>query len=187
LEEFLASLLLFGTAVGIQVFIKEFPHIVGERQDFQVFGVLESRFELLGHVAIVFGFPHDLADQPLLAVQVIVVEFLIEVLEHGDPLDDVQTVVVISVIGRSGIVVVVIAVCVGAVATVAAAGLGFKIEVVEGNGGGADNGQEDEAIGQEGGVHCHQAGGEVDEEKPGVGFGFSQIEVVGTSVGHQGQ
>jgi len=164
LEEFLASLLLFGTAVGIQVFIKEFPHIVGERQDFQVFGVLESRFELLGHVAIVFGFPHDLADQPLLAVQVIVVEFLIEVLEHGDPLDDVQTVVVISVIGRSGIVVVVIAVCVGAVATVAAAGLGFKIEVVEGNGGGADNGQEDEAIGQEGGVHCHQAGGEVDEE-----------------------
>ena len=63
--------------------------------------LLESRFELLGHVAIVFGFPHDLADQPLLAVQVIVVEFLIEVLEHGDPLDDVQTVVVISVIGRS--------------------------------------------------------------------------------------
>ena len=49
-----------------------------------------------------------------------------------------------------GIVVVVIAVGVGAVATVAAAGLGFKIEVVEGNGGGADNGQEDEAIGQDG-------------------------------------
>ena len=29
----------FSTAVGIKVFIKEFPHIVGERQNFQVFGV----------------------------------------------------------------------------------------------------------------------------------------------------
>merc|ERR1712165_359769 len=75
-------------------------HLQSNKRELQVF-VLESRFELLGHVAIVFGFPHDLADQPLLAVQVIVVEFLIEVLEHGDPLDDVQTVVVISVIGRS--------------------------------------------------------------------------------------
>ena len=51
--------------------------------------LLESRFKLFRQVAIVFGFLHDLADQPLLAVQVIVVEFLIEVLEHGDPLDDV--------------------------------------------------------------------------------------------------
>jgi hypothetical protein len=39
LEEFLATLLGFSTAVGIKVFIKEFPHIVGERQNFQVFGV----------------------------------------------------------------------------------------------------------------------------------------------------
>jgi len=186
LEEFLAGLLLVSAAVGIQVFIQKFPHVVGERQDFQVFGVLESRFEFLGHVAVVFGFPHDFADQPLLAVEVVVVESFIEVLEHGDPLDDVQTVHFITIIGRSGIVVVVVAVSVGTVATIATAGLGFKIEVVEGNGGSADNGQEDKAIGQEGGVHCYQARGEVDKEQPGVGFSFGQIEVVGTSVGHHG-
>jgi hypothetical protein len=39
LEEFFATLSGFSTAVGIKVFIKEFPHIVGERQNFQVFGV----------------------------------------------------------------------------------------------------------------------------------------------------
>jgi len=103
-------------------------------------------------------------------------------------LDDVQTAEVICVIGRPGVVVVVIAVGgVGTVAAIAAAGLGFKIEVVEGDGGGADNGQEDKAIGQEGGVHCYQAGGEVDEKQPWVGFGFGQIEVVGTGGGAQGQ
>jgi len=100
LEEFLAGLLLVSAAVGIQVFIQKFPHIVGERQDFQVFGVLESVLELLGHVAVVFGFLHDFADEPLLAVQVIVVELFVQVLEHGDPLDDVKSVVVISIIGR---------------------------------------------------------------------------------------
>ena len=39
LEEFFAGLLLVSAAVGIQVFIQKFPHVVGERQDFQVFGV----------------------------------------------------------------------------------------------------------------------------------------------------
>jgi len=100
LEEFLAGLLLVSAAVGIQVFIQKFPHVVGERQDFQVFGVLESVLELLGHAAVVFGFLHDFADEPLLAVQVIVVELFVQVLEHGDPLDDVESVVVVSVIGR---------------------------------------------------------------------------------------
>jgi len=82
LEEFLATLLGLSTAVGIKVFIKEFPHIVGERQDFQVFGVLESRFEFEGHVSVVFGFFHDFADHSLLAVKIVIVEFLIKVLEH---------------------------------------------------------------------------------------------------------
>ena len=39
LEEFSAFLLLVGTAVGIQVFVEEFPHVVGQAQDFQVFSV----------------------------------------------------------------------------------------------------------------------------------------------------
>lgn len=95
MEEFFARFLLFGTVVGIQVFIKEFPHVVGKGQDFQVFGILESRLEFDGHISVVLGFFHDFADQPLLAVQVIVVESFVEVLEHGDPLDDVQTIEVI--------------------------------------------------------------------------------------------
>jgi len=100
LEEFSTFLLLFSARVGIQVFIKEFPHVVGKAQDFQISGILESALEFLSHVSVVFGFPHDLADEPLLAVQVIVVELFVQVLEHGDPLDDVEAVVVISVIGR---------------------------------------------------------------------------------------
>ena len=60
--------------------------------------LLESRFKLFRQVAIVFGFLHDLADQPLLAVQVIVVELFVQVLEHGDPLDDVHSLVAIGII-----------------------------------------------------------------------------------------
>ena len=62
--------------------------------------LLESVLELLGHAAVVFGFLHDLTDEPLLAVQIVVVELFVQILEHGDPLDDVESVVVISVIGR---------------------------------------------------------------------------------------
>jgi len=156
LEEFLAGLLLVSAAVGIQVFIQKFPHIVGERQDFQVFGVLESVLELLGHVAVVFGFLHDFADEPLLAVQVIVVELFVQVLEHGDPLDDVKSVVVISIIGRPGVVVVVVVVATVAASVRATAVLGFEIEVVEGDGASADDSEENEAVGQDGSVHLHQ-------------------------------
>ena len=60
--------------------------------------LLESVLEFLGHSSEVFGFPHDFADEPLLAVQVIVVELFIQVLEHGDPLDDVHSLVAISII-----------------------------------------------------------------------------------------
>jgi len=156
LEEFLAGLLLVSAAVGIQVFIQKFPHIVGERQDFQVFGVLESVLELLGHAAVVFGFLHDFADEPLLAVQVIVVELFVQVLEHGDPLDDVKSVVVISIIGRPGVVVVVVVVATVAASVRATAVLGFEIEVVEGDGASADDSEENEAVGQDGSVHLHQ-------------------------------
>jgi len=97
LEEFFAFLLLVSTAVGIQVFIEEFPHIIRQAEDFQIFGILESVLEFLGHFSEVFGFPHDFADESLLAVKVIVVEFFIQILEHGDPLDDVHSLVSISI------------------------------------------------------------------------------------------
>jgi len=184
LEEFFAGLVLVSTAVGIQVFIQKFPHIVGERQDFQVFGVLESVLELLGHVAVVFGFLHDFADESLLAVQVVVVERFVQVLEHGDPLDDVESVVVVSVIGRPGVVVVIVVVAATVATVVGAAVLGFEVEVVKGDGGSTDDGQEDEAIGQDGSVDLHQAGGEVNEEEPGVSCVLLiEAEVVGTSYG----
>ena len=51
---------------------------------------LESSLELEGGATVVLGLPHDLADEALLALEVVVVELLVEVLEHGDPLDDVQ-------------------------------------------------------------------------------------------------
>jgi len=104
-EEFLASLLLVGTAVGIHVLIEEFPHVVGEVQNLEVLGVLESSLELLGNGSVVLRLPHDLADQPLLAVQVVVVELLIDILEHGDPLDNVHAIEE-SVLGRSILTIV---------------------------------------------------------------------------------
>merc|ERR1711981_99375 len=132
LEEFFAFFLLVSTAVGIQIFVVEFPH--------------------------------DFADESFLAVQVIVVEFFIQILEHRDPLDDVHSLVSISISVGSGIVVVIV-VRVAAVASItAAAALGLEIEVVKGHSGGSDDSEEDEAIGQNGGVHLHQTGGEVDEK-----------------------
>jgi len=100
LEELFAGLLLVGTAVGIHVLIKEFPHVVGEVEDLEELGVLESGLELLGNSTVVFWFSHDFADQSLLAVQVVVVELLIDILEHGDPLDDVHAIEE-GVLGRS--------------------------------------------------------------------------------------
>merc|ERR1719361_3228753 len=81
LEEFGTFLLLVSAAVGIQVFIEEF----------QIFGILESVLEFLGHSSEIFGFSHDFADQSLLAIKIVIVEFFIDILEHGDPLDDVHS------------------------------------------------------------------------------------------------
>ena len=43
LKEFLTSLVFFSIQISIQVFIKEFPHIIRERQDFQVFGISKTK------------------------------------------------------------------------------------------------------------------------------------------------
>ena len=61
--------------------------------------LLESSLELLGDGAVEGGLLHDLADQPLLAVQVVVVELLVDILEHGDPGDDVQAIEESLVVG----------------------------------------------------------------------------------------
>lgn len=43
LEELGALLLLLGTGVGIEVFVEEFPHVVGQAQDLEVLGVSAKR------------------------------------------------------------------------------------------------------------------------------------------------
>jgi len=114
-EEFVASLLLVSTGIGIHVLVKELPHVIGQVEDLEVLGVLESSLELLGNGSVVVWLAHDLADQPLLAVQVVVVELLVDLLEHGDPGHDVQAIEE-SVVGRPGILTV--SVLVGSIGTV---------------------------------------------------------------------
>jgi len=115
-EEVVARFLLVGTGVGIHVLVKEFPHVVGKVQNLEVLGVLESSLELLGDGSVVLWLPHDLADEPLLAVQVVVVELLIDILEHGDPLDNVHAIEE-SVLGRSGVLAVLAVLSVTAIRT----------------------------------------------------------------------
>jgi len=115
LEEILARLLLVGAGIGVHVLIQKLPHVVGKVQDLEVLGVLESSLELLGDSTVEGGLLHDLADQPLLAVQVVVVELLVDLTEHGDPGHDVE-VIEESVVGRpidTLIISLFITVCVG--------------------------------------------------------------------------
>ena len=51
---------------------------------------LEARLEVPGDVSEVFLLLQDLADQSLLALDVIVVELLVDLLQHGDPLEHVH-------------------------------------------------------------------------------------------------
>ena len=67
---------------------------------YQKINLLESRLHLLGNVAEVFLLLQDFTDQPLLAFQVVVVELLINLLEHGDPLDDIHGIEVIAIRSR---------------------------------------------------------------------------------------
>ena len=57
---------------------------------------LESILEPLGDISEGILIPEDLADQQLLAVNIVVVELLINLLEHGDPLQNVHGIEVIA-------------------------------------------------------------------------------------------
>lgn len=56
--------------------------------------------------------------------------------------------------------------------------LALEEQVVEGDGGSAEDGEGDQAVGQDGGVHLDQGGGEVDEEEPGLGVDVGEVGVV---------
>ena len=57
---------------------------------------LESILEPLGDISEGVLIPEDLADQQLLAVNIVVVELFINLLEHGDPLQNVHGIEVIA-------------------------------------------------------------------------------------------
>ena len=121
LEELLTLLLSNRSLRGIEVFIKELPEVIGHVQNLEiaskpkkVFSVtksllicqndlLESRLHLLGDIAEVFLFLQDFTDESLLAFKVIVVKLLVNLLEHGDPLDHVHGIEVISIRSRPNI------------------------------------------------------------------------------------
>jgi len=174
-EELLAGLLLVGAGVGIHVLIQKLPHVVGEVQDLEVLGVLESSLELLGNSSVESGLLHDLADEPLLAVQVVVVELLVDILEHGDPGDDVQAIEESLVVGPIDTLIISILVSVGAIGVVV-------IPVV---GTGSSSAGKDEVgndSNQDGGSQQGKglsAAGRVKEEKPGAGiFGSVNVKFV---------
>ena len=53
LEEFGTFLLLVSAAVGIQVFIEEFPHIIRQAEDFQIFGISKIIIKYFKHFSCV--------------------------------------------------------------------------------------------------------------------------------------
>lgn len=61
---------------------------------------LESILEPLGDISEGVLIPEDLADQKLLAVNIVVVELLINLLEHCDPLQNVHGIEVIAEVSR---------------------------------------------------------------------------------------
>ena len=58
--------------------------------------LLESVLEPLGDISEVVLVPENLADEELLAVDIVIIELLINLLEHGDPLQDVHGIEVIA-------------------------------------------------------------------------------------------
>jgi len=164
-EELLARLLLVSTGIGVHVLIEQLPHVVGQVQDLEVLGILESSLELLGDGAVEGGLLHDLADQPLLAVQVVVVELLVDILEHGDPGDDVQAIEESLVVGP------ILLLCIGIVLAVA---LLVRVPVVsEGGGecgGAAGKGDSGQSSDEHEGSQQDKSGGavrRVEVEEPG--------------------
>ena len=95
LEELFASLLAIGSLGSVHVFVQQLPEVIWHVQDLKVSGhpekstmwkcaknycfvhLLEAWLQLAGHIAKVFGLPHHLADQLLLALQVVVVKLFV--------------------------------------------------------------------------------------------------------------
>jgi len=173
LEELCALLLTQGPLGGIHVLVQKLPELIGHVENLEVLGQLESILEPLGDISEGILIPEDLADQQLLAVNIVVVELLINLLEHGDPLQNVHGIEVIAEVSGPGLVLVVALAVVLAISLVAGAGGGGEeaanIDQVE------DDAEEDEGAqqGQRGG-----GGRGVEVEEPSLGLSVHDLSAV---------
>jgi len=185
LEELSAFLLSKGPLRGVHVLVQQLPELIGHVQNLEVLGQLESVLEPLGDISEVVLVPENLADEELLAVHIVIIELLINLLEHGDPLQDVHGIEIIAEVSGPGLVLVLVAVVL-AVSLVVAVGPGHggkeaaHIDQVE------DDAEEDEGAQQgQGG----RGGGGVEVEEPALGLvqHLGAVEVRGGGHGRAGK
>lgn len=69
--------------------------------------------------------------------------------------------------------------------SVSTAALGFQVKVIQSDGSSSQDTQEEQTVSQDGGIDLHQAGGEVDEEYPGVDgwFLIQFVQIVSKDIG----
>merc|ERR1712141_513042 len=106
LEELLALLLSEGPLAGVHVLIQQLPELIGQVHHLQILGELEARLQVPGNISEVFLLLQDLADQSLLALDVVVVKLLVDFLQHGDPLEHVHGVESPSLVAGPGLALV---------------------------------------------------------------------------------
>merc|ERR1719444_294792 len=106
--EFLAGLGTDGALAGVNVLVEDFPEVIGHAQKLEVLGILKSSSDFLAGLSKVLRGLHNLANQPFLALDVVVVEFIIDFLHHLDPLDNIQVGKVDAATGRPCLIILVI-------------------------------------------------------------------------------
>jgi len=122
LEELLALFLSERSLAGVHVLINQLPELIGKVHHLQVLGEFESRLEVPGDISKVILLLEDLTDQSLLALDVIVVKLLVDLLQHGDPLQHVHGVESPALTAGSGLAAVSLVVLVVVLSVSAVAG-----------------------------------------------------------------
>jgi len=162
LEELLALLLSEGPLAGVHVFIQQLPELIGQVHHLQILGELEARLQVPGDISEVFLLLQNLADQSLLALDVVVVKLLVDLLQHGDPLEHVHGVESPSLVAGPGLTLIslVVLVVVLTVSAVAGGGGGQQatgIDEVEDDAEQDDGAQEGEGGGGGAGVEVEES------------------------------
>jgi len=161
LEELLALLLSKRSLAGVHVLVEKLPELVGKVHHLQILGQFEARLEVPGDISEVVLLLEDLADQSLLALDVVVVKLLVDLLQHGDPLEHVHGVESPSLVAGPGLTLIslVVLVVVLTVSAVAGGGGGQQatgIDEVEDDAEQDDGAQEGEGGGGGAGVEVEE-------------------------------